>query len=134
MKAILQEMIEHSEKTTEFENKRKNLGSIFFGKFTQKMVETKAKADQDFQDAMVAEIKQNVLEVKVLVDKYNTELDLLKEVMSKSLTEKIHEVREDERKQAALEKEQALKKLACEHQAAQERHEAAMKVKDTALK
>ena len=131
---VLREMIDHTEKTGVFENQRKNLGPVFSGKFTEKMAETKTKADQDFQDAMVAEIKQNVKEVRILVEQFNTEFDLLKEVMTKSLSEKIHEVREDERqkaeealkkqalehqteaKKAALEKEEALKNQALEHQ------------------
>lgn len=69
--------------------------------YTQKMVETKAKADQEFHNAMVVEIKKNVEEVRVFVDKYNAEFALLKEVLSKSLTEKIKEVREEEKKKAA---------------------------------
>ena len=46
--------------------------------------------------------------------------------MSKSLTEKISEVREEERKKVAIEKEQAIKKIAIEN-------EAAMRAKDAAL-
>ena len=46
--------------------------------------------------------------------------------MSKSLTEKINEVRAEERKKAAQENEEATKKLIIEHQAA-------MKAKDSAL-
>ena len=49
------------------------------------------------------------------------------EVMSKSLNVKISEVREEERKKAALEREEAFKKIAIEH-------EAAIKAKDKALK
>ena len=48
------------------------------------------------------------------------------EVMSKSLNVKISEVREEERKKAALEKEEAVKKIAIEH-------EVAIKAKDQAL-
>ena len=92
------------------------------------MVEIKDKADQEFQDAMVAEIKKNVEEITVLVEKYNTEFALLKEVLSKSLTEKIKEVRDEERKKAALEKEEEIKKIDLEYQAAfkqaEERHKA----------
>ena len=77
---------------------------------------------------MVAEIKKNVEEITVLVEKYNTEFALLKEVLSKSLTEKIKEVRDEERKKAALEKEEEIKKIDLEYQAAmkqaEERHEA----------
>ena len=43
---------------------------------------------------MVGEIKKNIKSVRVLVDAYNTEYDLLKEVMTKSLAQKIQEVRE----------------------------------------
>ena len=67
---------------------------------------------------MVAEIKKNVGEITVLVEKYNTEFALLKEVLSKSLTEKIKEVRDEERKKAALEKEEEIKKIDLEYQAA----------------
>jgi flagellar capping protein FliD len=67
---------------------------------------------------MVAEIKKNVEEITVLVEKYNTEFALLKEVLSKSLTEKIKEVRDEERKKAALEKEEEIKKIDLEYQAA----------------
>ena len=57
---ILQEMIEHSEKTAVFENKRNNLSPVFCATYTQKMAEAKAKATQEFEDSIVAEIKQNV--------------------------------------------------------------------------
>jgi len=67
---------------------------------------------------MVAEIKKNVGEITVLVEKYNTEFALLKEVLSKSLTEKIKEVRDEERKKAALEKEEEIKKIDLKYQAA----------------
>jgi hypothetical protein len=67
MKGISLEMVEKSEKTAVIENQRKNLSPVFSGKFIEKMTETKAKADQDLQDAMVAEIKQNVQEATVLV-------------------------------------------------------------------
>ena len=77
---------------------------------------------------MVAEIKKNVGEITVLVEKYNTEFALLKEVLSKSLTEKIKEVRDEERKKAALEKEEEIKKIDLKYQAAfkqaEERREA----------
>ena len=53
--------------------------------------------------------------MRVLVDQYNAEYDLLKEVITKSLAVKIDEVRVEERKKAALEKEDALKKQAIEH-------------------
>ena len=104
------------------------MSPVSSGAYTQKMVEIKDKADQEFQDAMVAEIKKNVEEITVLVEKYNTEFALLKEVLSKSLTEKIKEVRDEERKKAALEKEEEIKKIDLEYQAAmkqaEERHEA----------
>jgi flagellar capping protein FliD len=94
------------------------MSPVSSGAYTQKMVEIKDKADQEFQDAMVAEIKKNVEEITVLVEKYNTEFALLKEVLSKSLTEKIKEVRDEERKKAALEKEEEIKKIDLEYQAA----------------
>ena len=94
------------------------MSPVSSGVYTQKMVEIKDKADQEFQDAMVAEIKKNVEEITVLVEKYNTEFALLKEVLSKSLTEKIKEVRDEERKKAALEKEEEIKKIDLEYQAA----------------
>ena len=68
MMAIAREMIEHSEKTALIENKRTHLGPVFSGKFAEKMAAAKGKADQEFQDVMVAEIKSNVEEVRVLVD------------------------------------------------------------------
>ena len=49
---------------------------------------------------MVVEIKKNVEDVRFFVEKYNAEFALLKEVLSKSLTEKIKEVREEEKKKA----------------------------------
>jgi hypothetical protein len=94
------------------------MSPVSSGAYTQKMVEIKDKADQEFQDAMVAEIKKNVEEITVLVEKYNTEFALLKEVLSKSLTEKIKEVRDEERKKAALEKEEEIKKIDLDYQAA----------------
>ena len=61
---------------------------------------------------MVGEIEKTIKTVKALIDKYNAEFDLLKEVMTKSVSEKINEVREEEKKKA----EDALKKQALEHQ------------------
>ena len=49
---------------------------------------------------MVAEIEKTVKSVKVILDRYNAEFDLLKEVMAKSVSEKINEVREEESKKA----------------------------------
>ncbi len=37
-----------------------------------------------------------------MIDRYNVEFDLLKEVITKSLSVKIEEVREDERKKAEV--------------------------------
>ena len=61
---------------------------------------------------MVGEIKKNVKAVIAIINAYNAEYNLLKEVLTKSFSEKIKEVREEERQKAALEKEEALKKLA----------------------
>ena len=63
---------------------------------------------------MVGEIKKNIKSVRVLVDAYNAEYDLLKEVMTKSVAQKIQEVREEEKKKA----ETTITQLAFEHQAA----------------
>ena len=63
---------------------------------------------------MVGEIKKNIKSVRVLVDAYNAEYDLLKEVITKSVAQKIREVREEEQKKA----EEAINQLALEHQAA----------------
>ena len=63
---------------------------------------------------MVGEIKKNIKSVRVLVDAYNAEYDLLKEVMTKSIAQKIKEVREEEKKKA----EAAITQLSLEHQAA----------------
>ena len=65
---------------------------------------------------MVREIERNVKSVRVLFDQYNAEYYLLEEVINKSLAVKIDEVRVEERKKATLEKEEALKKQAIEHQ------------------
>ena len=46
---------------------------------------------------MVGEIEKNVKSVTALIDQYNAEFDLLKELMTKSVAEKIREVREEER-------------------------------------
>ena len=80
------------------------------------MAESVAANDQKFEAAMVGQIKRNVESVKVLIDQYNAEYDLLKEVITKSLAVKIDEVREDERKKA----EEALKKQALENQRKEE--------------
>ena len=104
-------MIERSKKIAQIENQRNNLSQVSSRKYAEKMGEAKAKADQEFFDAMVGEIKKNVEEVTVFVNKYNTEFALLKEVLSKSLTEKIQEVRDEERKKAALEKEEEIKRI-----------------------
>ena len=42
---------------------------------------------------MVGQIKRNVESIKVLIDQYNAEFDILKEVITKSLAVKIDEVR-----------------------------------------
>ena len=65
---------------------------------------------------MFGQIKRNIESVRVLIDQYNAEYDLLKEVITKSLAVKIDEVREDERKKS----EEALKRLAMEHQRKEE--------------
>jgi DNA mismatch repair ATPase MutS len=100
------EIVEKSEQTAIIENQRKDLIQVFSGKFIEKMADTIASADREFKDALVAEIQQNVKDVKVIVEKYNIEFDLLMEVLSKSLTEKINEVRQEERQKAqdAIEK------------------------------
>ncbi len=100
---------------------------LFSENFTETMAEGVAAIDQKFHSVMVAEIKRNFESARVLVDQYNTEFDLLKEVVTKSFSVKIEEVREDERKisQAALKQqalehlkkeEEALKKLESEHE------------------
>ena len=73
----------------------------------------------------------NVKAVIAIIDEFNAEYNLLKEVMTKSISEKINEVREEERQKAALEKEEALKKLALEHQAALKQAEDRLAAKDT---
>ena len=65
---------------------------------------------------MFGQIKRNIESVRVLIDQYNAEYDLLKEVITKSLAVKIDEVREDERKKS----EEALKRLAMEYQRKEE--------------
>lgn len=65
---------------------------------------------------MVGEIKRNVEAIRALIETYNVQYDQLKEVLTKGISQKIHEVREEERQKAALEKEQALKELALAHQ------------------
>ena len=50
---------------------------------------------------MVGEIKMNVKAVIAIIDAYNVEYNLLKEVMTKSVYEKIKEVREEESKKTA---------------------------------
>ena len=114
---------------------------IFSDKFTQRLAESVAGNEQKFQASMVAEIEKTVKSVKVLINKYNQEFDLLKEVMTKSVAEKINEVREEERKKA----QDALIKQAMDHQAAlknkdlalkqaEDKHSAAIKTKENALK
>jgi len=61
---------------------------------------------------LVTEIKRNYKSIRFLIDQYNAEFNLLKEVVTKSLSVKIEEVREDERKKS----EAAIKKLELEHQ------------------
>ena len=85
---------------------------------------------------MVAEIEKHAKSVKVQIIEYNGELQLIREVMTKTVAEKVKEVREEERnkaqnqlkkldlehqaalKKAALEKEEAIKKLFLENQTA----------------
>ena len=42
------EMIEHSQKTEAFENRRRNLDPVFSDKFTERMAESVATNDQKF--------------------------------------------------------------------------------------
>ena len=63
---------------------------------------------------MVGEIKMNVKAVIAIIDAHNAAYNLLKEVLSKSISEKINEVRKEEQKKA----EEAINQLALEHQAA----------------
>ena len=119
------------------ENQRKDLIQVFSGKFIEKMAETIASADREFKDAMAAEIQQNVKEVKVIVEKYNTEFDLLMEVLSKSLTEKINEIRKEEQQKAQdainkqdLKHQEALKKASEEMKQLKESHQTAINSKD----
>ena len=65
---------------------------------------------------MLGQIKMNFTSVKILIDQYNAEYNLLKEVITKSLAVKMDEVREDERQKANEE----LKKQALEHQKKEE--------------
>ena len=65
---------------------------------------------------MLGQIKMNFASVKILIDQYNAEYNLLKEVITKSLAVKMDEVREDERQKANEE----LKKQALEHQKKEE--------------
>ncbi len=58
IKVILLEMIERNKKTAKLENKRNNLSPISSGKYTEKFVETITKADQDFVEAIVSEMKK----------------------------------------------------------------------------
>ena len=51
---------------------------------------------------MVGDLKKNVEAVRLLINEFNEEYDLLKEVLTKSISEKIREVREEERMKAAL--------------------------------
>ena len=111
---ISSEMTEDSKKTETEESKRRHLDPVFSEKFTETMAESVAASDQKFQDAMVREIEKNIKAVRVLVDAYTAEYDLLKEVITKSVAQKIHEVREEEKKKA----EEAINQLALEHQAA----------------
>jgi translation initiation factor 2 gamma subunit (eIF-2gamma) len=61
-----------------------------------------AASEQKFIDSMVGDIKKNVEAVRLLINEFNEEYDLLKEVLTKSISEKIREVREEERMKAAL--------------------------------
>jgi signal transduction histidine kinase len=79
---------------------------------------------------MGAEIQQNVKEVKVIVEKYNIEFDLLMEVLSKSLTEKINEVRQEERRKA----QDAINKQDLKHQEALKKASEDIRNKELALK
>jgi hypothetical protein len=56
---------------------------------------------------MVAEIQKHVKSVKIVIDTFNIEFKLIEEVMTKSVAEKVKEVRAEEQKKA----EEALKKL-----------------------
>ena len=93
-------MTEHTEKTAAFENRRQNLDPVFSDKFTERLAESVAANDQKFQASMVAEIEETVKSIQVILDRYNAEFDLLKEVMAKSVSEKINEVREEESQKA----------------------------------
>ena len=102
------EMAERSQQTEAKENIRQNLDPIFLEKSAEKLVESLATSEHKFIDSIVGDIKKNVEAVRLLINEFNEEYDLLKEVLSKSISEKIKEVREEERMKAALEKEQAI--------------------------
>jgi hypothetical protein len=51
-------------------------------------------------EAMVAEIQKHVKSVKVMIDTFNNEFKLIEEVMTKSVAQKINEVRAEEQNKA----------------------------------
>ncbi len=61
-----------------------------------------AASEQKFIESMFGDLKKNVEAVRLLMNEFNEEYDLLKEVLTKSISEKIREVREEERMKAAL--------------------------------
>jgi hypothetical protein len=81
------------------------LDPIFSEKYAEKLIESLATSEHKFIDSIFGDIKKNVEAVRLLINEFNEEYDLLKEVLSKSISEKIKEVREEERMKAALEKE-----------------------------
>ena len=87
---------------------------VFSKKFTAQTAESVAANDRKWKEAMFGEIKKNAEAVREMINQYNAEFDLLKEVITKSLAVKIKEVREEERKKA----EEALEKQALESEVA----------------
>ena len=77
---------------------RRNLEPVFSEKFSESIDESVAAINKKFKDAIITEIEKHSKSVRVLSNAYNTEFALIKELMSKSIVEKIDEVREEERK------------------------------------
>ncbi len=68
------------------ENRRHNLDPIFPDESAERFVESVAVSEQKFIETMVGDIKKNVNVVKAMIIEYNSEYDMLKEVITKSVT------------------------------------------------
>ena len=73
---------------------------MFLNNLTERLAEIMSTKHMKLIEAMVAEIQKHVKSVKVMIDTFNNEFKLIEEVMTKSVAQKINEVRAEEQNKA----------------------------------